>query len=39
MLDYGIKRGDYIDAFFRGLHWPVVQGRFTRPRRLRRQSA
>lgn len=28
-LDYGIKKADYIDAFFRAIDWGVVEGRFT----------
>ncbi|MEK7463175.1 MAG: superoxide dismutase [Patescibacteria group bacterium] len=28
MLDYGIKRGDYIEAFFKAINWEVVENRF-----------
>jgi Fe-Mn family superoxide dismutase len=27
MLDYGIKRADYIDAFFQNVNWPQAQTR------------
>lgn len=27
MLDYGLKRADYIDAFFKAIDWQVVKGR------------
>jgi len=27
MLDYGIKRADYIEAFFRAIDWSVVEAR------------
>ena len=27
MLDYGLKRADYIDAFFRNIDWEAVAGR------------
>ncbi|MHB9020024.1 MAG: superoxide dismutase [Minisyncoccota bacterium] len=27
MLDYGIKRADYIEAFFRSINWQVVENR------------
>ncbi|KJS00953.1 MAG: superoxide dismutase [Desulfobulbaceae bacterium BRH_c16a] len=27
MLDYGLKRADYIEAFFAGIDWKVVEGR------------
>ncbi|RJQ36837.1 superoxide dismutase [Candidatus Parcubacteria bacterium] len=27
MLDYGIKRADYIEAFFKAIDWQVVAGR------------
>ena len=29
MLDYGIKRADYIEAFFRSIDWQVIEKRFT----------
>jgi Fe-Mn family superoxide dismutase len=28
MLDYGLKRADYIDAFFKAIDWNIVQNRF-----------
>ncbi len=28
MLDYGIKRADYIEAFMKGIDWRTVEGRF-----------
>lgn len=27
MLDYGLKRADYIEAFFRNINWPITEGR------------
>lgn len=27
MLDYGIKRADYIEAFFKAINWKVVENR------------
>ncbi len=27
MLDYGLKRADYIEAFFRNIDWATVEGR------------
>ena len=27
MLDYGLKRADYIEAFFKNIHWETVEGR------------
>ena len=30
MLDYGIKKADYIDAFFEAINWEVVLERFSR---------
>ncbi len=27
MLDYGLKRADYIEAFFKNIHWSVVESR------------
>jgi Fe-Mn family superoxide dismutase len=27
MTDYGLKRADYIEAFFRNIHWKAVEGR------------
>jgi len=27
MLDYGLKRADYIEAFFKNINWPGVEGR------------
>ena len=29
MLDYGLKRADYIDAFFNAIDWSSVEDRFT----------
>lgn len=28
MLDYGLKRADYIEAFFKAIDWNVVENRF-----------
>lgn len=30
MVDYGLKRADYIAAFFAAIDWSVVEGRFGR---------
>jgi Fe-Mn family superoxide dismutase len=27
MIDYGLKRADYIEAFFKNLNWAAVEGR------------
>jgi Fe-Mn family superoxide dismutase len=27
MIDYGLKRADYIEAFFRNINWNAVEGR------------
>ncbi|RLC95220.1 MAG: superoxide dismutase [Chloroflexi bacterium] len=27
MIDYGLKRGDYIEVFFKNVNWDVVEGR------------
>ncbi len=27
MIDYGLKRADYIEAFFRNINWEAVEGR------------
>jgi len=27
ITDYGLKRADYIDAFFKNINWDVVAGR------------
>lgn len=27
MIDYGLKRTDYIEAFFKNINWPTVSGR------------
>jgi len=27
MIDYGLKRADYIGAFFKNINWPVVEAR------------
>jgi superoxide dismutase, Fe-Mn family len=29
MLDFGLKRADYIDAFFKSIDWKVVEARLT----------
>ncbi|MBI4240046.1 superoxide dismutase [Candidatus Uhrbacteria bacterium] len=29
MLDYGLKRADYIEAFFKAIDWKIVENRFT----------
>jgi len=26
LTDYGLKRADYIEAFFKNINWPVVEG-------------
>lgn len=28
MIDYGLKRADYIEAFFKNIDWKVVEARF-----------
>ena len=28
MIDYGLKRADYIEAFFKAISWKVVSNRF-----------
>ena len=28
MLDYGTKRADYIESFFKNINWPTVEERF-----------
>lgn len=28
MIDYGLNKGEYIDAFFKAIDWSVVEGRF-----------
>ena len=28
MIDYGLKKADYIEAFFKAIDWSVVSGRF-----------
>lgn len=30
MLDYGIKRAEYIDTFFRSIDWAAVESRFVK---------
>ena len=32
MIDYGLKRGDYIEAFFRNIRWRLVGARLADPR-------
>jgi Fe-Mn family superoxide dismutase len=27
MIDYGLKRADYIAAFFKNINWDMVAGR------------
>jgi Fe-Mn family superoxide dismutase len=27
MIDYGLKRADYIEAFFKNIDWKAVEGR------------
>jgi Fe-Mn family superoxide dismutase len=27
MIDYGLKRADYIEAFFKNINWGAVEGR------------
>jgi len=27
MLDYGLKRADYIEAFFRNINWAAAEAR------------
>jgi len=27
MIDYGLKRADFIEAFFKNIHWKAVEGR------------
>jgi Fe-Mn family superoxide dismutase len=27
MIDYGLKRANYITAFFKNINWSVVEGR------------
>jgi Fe-Mn family superoxide dismutase len=27
MIDYGLKRADYIEAFFKNINWKIVEGR------------
>ena len=29
MIDYGLKRADYISAFFKNIHWKAVEARLT----------
>ena len=28
MIDYGLKRADYIEAFFKNINWGAVESRF-----------
>lgn len=28
MLDYGLKRADYLEAFFKAIHWQTVEERY-----------
>jgi Fe-Mn family superoxide dismutase len=27
MIDYGLKRADYIEVFFKNINWKAVEGR------------
>lgn len=38
MPDYGLKRGDYIEAFVRNVNWPVVESRFEEHFRLLKKA-
>ncbi|MEM0488701.1 MAG: Fe-Mn family superoxide dismutase [Candidatus Bathyarchaeia archaeon] len=29
MIDYGLKRADYIETFFKAIDWTVVANRFS----------
>jgi Fe-Mn family superoxide dismutase len=29
MIDYGLRRGDYIEAFFKNIDWKAVEKRLT----------
>jgi len=31
MIDYGLKRADYIEAFFKAIDWKTVAGRLVKP--------
>jgi len=31
MIDYVLKRADYVEAFFKNINWPVVEGRLKLP--------
>jgi superoxide dismutase, Fe-Mn family len=39
MLDYGVKKDGYLEAFMRHLNWSVVSGRLSGRGSLRRRSA
>jgi Fe-Mn family superoxide dismutase len=39
MRDYGTKRADYIEAFFRAVDWEKVESRFEEARRTSRELA
>lgn len=30
MLDYGLKKADYLEAFFKAIHWGAVEQRFNK---------
>jgi hypothetical protein len=32
MIEYGLKRGDHIEAFFEAIDWVIVNGRLGNPR-------
>ena len=34
MIDYGLKRGEYIEAFFRNTRWRLVGERLANPREV-----
>ena len=34
MHDYGLKRADYIEAFFRNINWPKVSSRIDKAAEL-----
>jgi Fe-Mn family superoxide dismutase len=38
MIDYGIKRPGYIEAFFKNINWPVVESRLVAARQARKAA-
>ncbi|MEM4357962.1 MAG: superoxide dismutase [Candidatus Pacearchaeota archaeon] len=34
MLDYQLKRVDYIEAFFKAINWPIVEKRFDKAKKM-----